>query len=579
MYILGITGNLHDSAVTLIRDGEVVFAIEEERLTRQKHTFLSNFPYKALPVALRHEGITIEDVEAVTFFWDSFRNFGSSVTLGLRFLKRPSADLVSHYVIRVVLASIMRLVPQKELLDTFPFHRAPRITFVEHHLAHLGSGFLISGFDEAAVCVIDGMSELYSTSLYHCRDRSIRTIGRIPFPNTLGTLYQAVTQHLGFRPVGDEYKVMGLSAFGSPHRPFKEFFEKLVILRSDGTFAVDTDYTNFHLTFGMYKALLGEKAWEHLGPPRRPDEEIEARHRDIAYALQVRLEETLTHVLRHLGRESRCRSLVLTGGVALNCVANGKVLGETDFREIYVPPAPHDSGASMGSALYHYYYGLGGRHRHELGNAFLGPGYTDEEILDALKKTGLTYRRLDDPAEEGAALLADGKIIGWFQGRMEFGPRALGNRSILADPRDPHMVARINDTVKFREPFRPFAPSVLEGHVSEYFDPPQDSPFMSKVSPIRTEKRGEVPAVTHVDGTGRLQTVAESQAPLYHRLIDAFRRRTGIPMILNTSFNVKDEPIVCTPSEAIRCFSSTGMDGLILGNCLLEKETCLAPRS
>jgi len=569
--VLGISGNLHDSAVALVEDGRVLFAIEEERLSRQKYASLNNFPVRAIRYTLDRAGLNPEDLDEFAFFWNGAKHLAPALTMGLGYLRRPRVDLFYHYVFRVALAGIMRLTPGKQLASLFPDRRLPPVRFVEHHLAHLGGSFLLSGFDESAVCVIDGMGELHSTSLYRCEDRRIETIRRIRFPHTLGTVYQAVTEHLGFRPVGDEYKVMGLAAYGGPHAPYEAFFKKLIVPEDEGGFRVDTDQVNFHLTFGMYKPLLSEVGREALGPPRRPGEPIEDRHRSIAWHLQKRFEEILFHILRRLRREAGSPRLVLTGGVALNCAANGKIRSETGFDEVFVPPAPNDAGAAMGAALYRTFYSGGREMPGLLHSALLGPAFTGEEVRSAIERAGLRYRAVDRPAEEGAALLAGGKIIGWFQGRMEFGPRALGARSILADPRAKDMADRVNRAVKDRETFRPFAPAVIEERAGEIFEDPDASPFMSFAGRLRPGAGERLPAVTHVDGTGRLQSVSKEVGGPFYSLIEEFDRRAGVPVVLNTSFNVRDEPIVCTPVEAIRCFCGTGLDALLIGRYLLEK--------
>ena len=571
MLVLGISGNLHDSAVALVEDGRILFAIEEERLSRQKYASLNSFPVRAIRYTLDRAGLSPEDLDEFAFFWNGAKHLAPTFAQGLGYLRRPSRDLFYHYVFRVALAGIMRLTPGKQLASLFPDRRLPPVRFVEHHLAHLGGSFPLSGFDEAAVCVVDGMGELYSTSLYRCEGRRIETVRRIRFPHSLGTVYQAVTEHLGFRPVGDEYKVMGLAAYGGHHAPYEAFFEKLIVLDDEGGFRVDTDLVNFHLTFGMYKPLLSARGQEALGSPRRPGEPIDYQHRSIAWHLQKRLEDALFHVLRRLRLDTGSPRLVLAGGVALNCAANGKIRSETGFEEVFVPPAPSDAGAALGAALYRTFYPGGRVMPAPLRSALLGPSYSDEEVRSAVERARLRFRVVDQPAEYGAELLAGGKIIGWFQGRMEFGPRALGARSILADPRPPDMAERVNRAVKNRETFRPFAPAVLGDRAAEIFEDPDDSPFMSFAGRLRPESGERLPAVTHADGTGRLQTVSRETGGPFYSLIEAFHRRTGVPAILNTSFNVRDEPIVCTPVEAIRCFCGTGLDALLIGSYLLEK--------
>jgi carbamoyltransferase len=446
----------------------------------------------------------------------------------------------------------------------------PAIRRVRHHLAHLASTFLYSTFDEAAVAVIDAAGELDCTTTYRCAGRTIRRLSAMTLPtNSLGSIYMMATRQLGYRLIGDEYKVMGLAPFGEPDPVFRQFFEELVVLEDDGRYRVNRRLAGAVARNGCQfpDAVARRLGGQHTGGP----EEFTDAHKSFARELQRRIEEAILHVVRHLRKTSGCRHLCLAGGVALNSVANGKLKAESGFADIFVPPAPHDAGTSLGAAAYLHYYEDGLARPEPLKHAYLGQSFGDDAIEAEIRRCRLAACRLSDPAREAARRLVQGQVIGWFQGASEFGPRALGNRSILADPRTPQMKDKVNSRIKEREAYRPFAPSVLEEAAEKYFPGIGESPYMLFVVSVSDKARAEIPAVVHVDGTARPQTVSARVNPLYHRLISYFAEATGVPAVLNTSFNVAGEPIVNTPAEAIRCFFGSGLDALFMGPFLLEK--------
>jgi carbamoyltransferase len=447
--------------------------------------------------------------------------------------------------------------------------KLPPIANVRHHRAHLAASFLGSDAEEAAVAVIDAAGELECTSLWHCAGRSVRKIASMDLPaDSLGSVYMLSTRHLGYEMLGDEYKVMGLSAYGHHNRRYREFFTRLIRLEERGRYRVDP-------------ALIGrvfDNGWKYptgtvslLGPERSPASAINQEHADFAFELQRRIEEAVLHVVRHLKRVTKARHLCLSGGVALNCVANGRILAESGFETVFVPPAPHDSGTSLGAALHHHYYDLGGERPAPLSRAYLGPSFSDADIERELRRVKTRFLRLENAPQSAARAIAQGYVIGWFQGATEFGPRALGNRSILADPRQADMKDVVNRLIKERENYRPFAPAILEQEAPCYFERIRRSPWMLFVDSVRPERRSAIPAVVHANGTARPQTVSIADNQPFHALISHFRELTGIPLVLNTSFNVGGEPIVNTPTEAVRCFHGSGLDVLIMGSFWLSK--------
>ena len=560
MYILGISCFYHDSAAALLRDGEVVFAAAEERYTRKKHCI--DFPLKAIEAALAHEGISIGDVDAVAFYEKPFLKFD-------RLLFSCIATFPRGFPI------FRRFIPLwlKQKLRTPTIFRKELgyrkdVYYVEHHLSHAASCFLLSPFEKAAILTVDGTGEWTTAAIGHGEGTAIRLEHEIRFPHSLGLLYSAITMHLGFQVNNCEGKIMGLASYGKPS--LREAFEKLITIRPDGSFWLNMDYFGY-----LHKPTMTHRRIETLlGPPRRPGEELTQHHKDVAATLQDVTEEALIKMARHIHERTGLKKLCLAGGVALNCVANGRVLRETPFDEMFIQPAAGDDGAACGAAAYLYHTLMGHPRTRPLADAYLGDAFSNDAVRQVLDEKGVAYRRMgrDELLGFAAEQVAADKIVGWFQGRMEFGPRALGNRTILANPRNPEMKDILNHRVKHREPFRPFAPSALLDRTPEYFDIAVPSPFMLLVAPVHPDKRDELPAITHVDGSARLQTVAREENPLYYDLIAAFAERTGTPVVLNTSFNVRGEPIVRTPADAYACFATTGMDYLVMGDCVVGKE-------
>jgi carbamoyltransferase len=585
--ILGISAYYHDSAACLVRDGEIVAAAQEERFTRKKHD--AGFPHHAVAYVLREGGVRAADLDAVGFYDKPLLKF---------------ARLIENYlgVAPKGLRSFLNAMPVwvTEKLYTRDLIRQAlggyegRILFAEHHESHAASAFYPSPFAAAAVLTMDGVGE-YATSSYGVgRGKDLDLLAELHYPHSLGLLYSAFTYYTGFKVNSGEYKVMGLAPYGTP-RHVELIFDKLVQLKADGSFKLAMDYFDYAqgrtMTNGAFDRLFG-------GPPRQPEARLTQREMDLAASIQVVTEEIVLRMARHVHRETGMENLCLAGGVALNCVANGRLLREGPFKRLWIQPAAGDAGGAVGVALVieHKVYGTARRQRSEgdgMKGSYLGPAFSDEEIARFLGASGAVGEQLAPAAliERTARLLADEKVIGWLQGRMEFGPRALGNRSILGDPRSTRMQAVMNLKIKFRESFRPFAPSVLREHLNEWFELDVDSPYMLLVAPVRgghriamtaeqerlfgIEKlnvpRSTIPAVTHVDYSARIQTVHAETNPVYHALLSRFHALTGCPVLVNTSFNVRGEPIVCTPLDAYLCFMRTEMDTLVLGSFLLEK--------
>jgi carbamoyltransferase len=564
MKILGVAGLGHDPSVGLLADGRIRMAVESEKVTRHKHE-ISICPTETIRFVLKNTGTSLSDVDYLTTNW---RAGPLANWLYLKLTWRYLCRWCSPYnwvPTLLFLAGTHKPIGFQRLQE----ERLPPIVEVRHHLAHLGSCYTLSPYEEAAVAIIDGCGELECTSLYHCHGRKVRKLYSMDLPvDSLGHLYGMATIHLGYFMFGDEYKVMGLAAHGERNPRLAAFFEELIRLMPEGRYRVDRRLSGNY----MYQNyIFPGHVRSIIGPPRRPDEDLTDFHRDFAYALQRRLEEAVVHVIRHLKQATGSRYLCLAGGVALNSVANGKVLEQVPFDEIFVQPASHDGGTSLGSAAYFHYHVLKQDRPGPFTSASLGPSYSDESIRAELLRVACPHRRLEDPAAAAAELLAAGKVIGWFQGAAEFGPRALGNRSILADPRDAAMKDRLNRCVKEREGYRPFAPAILDEEMGRYFEHVRCSPYMLMVGRVRPERQAEIPAVVHVDGTARPQSVDARTNPLFHRLIEEFRRRTGVPVVVNTSFNVAGEPIVLRPVDAIRCFFGCNLDALVIGSFLVEK--------
>ncbi len=566
MLVLGFS-NMRDAAAALVQGGRIVAAAEEERFVRIKH--VTALPLHAIRYCLREAGVRLDEVDAIAVPWKYW-------VLGRRAVLALGAMLRSPQLFRVKGRRSLERLGQEwaELAflrsrlgrDFGAVHRRP--VFLDHHLCHAASAFLVSPFERAAILVVDGASEAHTALLAVGEGRDIRVLKRIPLPHSLGQFYAAVTSFLGFRPDSDEYIVMGLAAYGEP--TFASALRTHVLpLRPDGEFRLNTELLDFHLA---RVRIFSPELIRLLGPNRQPGDEITQRHRDIAASAQRVLEDTLLHLARSLHARTRAESLCLAGGVAYNCVANSRLLREAGFRRIYVQPAAGDSGAALGAALWWASRCGGMPDREVLRSAYLGPAFDEQECRRALDRAGLVAAAL--PEEElcarAAEELARGRLVFWFQGRMEWGPRALGNRSLLADPRREDMRELINARVKLREWFRPFAPSVLEERAGDYFDPPSPSPFMLFTARVLPAAKGLIPAVTHVDGTARVHTVDRESNPRFRKLLEAFERRTGVPVLLNTSFNV-NEPIVCTPDDAVHCFLRTDVDWLVLGDLLVGR--------
>jgi len=574
VYILGINAYHGGASACLIRDGELVAAVEEERFRRIK--YWAGFPKLAIAYCLEVAGITPYELDHVGISRDPSANLLKKVVFALR--RRPSAAMIRA---RLANAAQVRR-PDTALCEAFgldPKRLRAEFHNIEHHRAHMASAFLVSPFQRAAVLSVDGMGDFVSTMWGVGREGQLEVHGEINFPHSLGFVYTAASQWLGFPKYGDEGKVMGLAPYGRPVH--LDAFRKIVRVQRDGTFDLDLDYFVHHaagasMTFDEGSPEIGtmysEKFVEVFGPPRQPGEPLTETHQDVAASLQAMLEEAEFALVRRLQRDTGETALCLAGGVALNSAFNGKVLPNTPFTDIYIQPAANDAGTALGVCYYIHHQLLGQPRHYVMTAAYTGPAYDADEIGRALDRRGLASERLDEVevARRTARLVADGDVVGWFQGRMEWGPRALGNRSIIADPRRADMKDILNARIKHREPFRPFAPSVTLEAVGDYFDQVYPDPFMVKVYNVLPDKRAVIPAVTHVDGTGRLQTVDRDTNPRYWRLIKEFEQITDVPVVLNTSFN-ENEPIVCTPDEAIECFLRTRMDVLVLGDHVIHK--------
>ncbi len=571
MYILGLSSFSHESSCALIRDGRIVCLMEEERFSREKHT--AKFPEQAVRAALRQAGISIGDVEAVTFFWVPVRELAGNLRHILTFFPQ-TLNLLTAPSGGEDLTALKRLWKMqtvgRELARRVGRPQDGKVHFVEHHLCHAASAFFISPFEEAAILTVDGRGESATTLMARGRGNKIEKLFEVKVPHSLGHLYAAVTAYLGFRPFFDEWKVMGMSAYGQKTRA--EEFEQLIRLKDGGGFELDLDFFRFH-THGQ-KSWFSPRFVEVFGPPRAYREEYRQEHFDIALGLQLLVEKAGVHLAKNLHERTGLNNLCMTGGVALNCLMNKRIVEETGFQDFFFQPIANDAGTSLGSALYYYHHVLDKPRREVFQSVYLGSEFDSAEIESALKAKGVAYRKSENIARDAAQHIANGEIVGWFQGRMEAGPRALGNRSITVDPRDAAMKDRLNDRVKRREYFRPFAPSVLAEKAEEYFDIPkgQDSPYMILIGDVREDKKDVIPAVTHHDGTARVHTVRQDVNPRYWELIHEFGVLTGVPVIINTSFN-ENEPIVCTPEHAVDCFLRTEFDVLAIGDFLAEKNS------
>src|SRR5678809_1817607 len=577
MYILGINAYHGDAAAAIVCDGRLIAAAEEERFNRFKHS--AGFPEQAIRYCLREAGIGVEDLDHVGITRDPSAHLHKKIlfaaTRVATLARSQIKDRLSNAAkVRDLKDELARLfgVPKKNL-------RA-RVHNSEHHRAHLASCFFVSPFDRAALLSIDGFGDFISTMWGVGEERSIRVLGQVEYPHSMGIVYTATTQFLGFPHYGDEGKVMGLAPYGTPR--FMSEFRDILRTEEGGRFQLNLNYFRHHaegveMTWDKGSPVIGriftDEFAHAFGPARRPGDEITDRERDIAASLQLRLEEIGFHILNHLHDMTGATDLGLAGGVAYNSVMNGKILLNTPFKRLFIQPAAGDSGTALG-VCYQIYNGILKLSRGDvMEGAYTGPQFSNTEIRKALESSNVGFEEYSDEevTKRAARDIADGLVVGWFQGRMEFGPRALGNRSIVVDPRRKEMKDILNDRIKKREPFRPFAPSILEERVGDYFEQTHPAPTMLMVYQVRAERRAEIPAVTHVDGSGRLQTVSREVNARYYRLISDFNELTGIPVILNTSFN-ENEPIVCTPQEAIDCFRKTKMDVLYLGNFAVRRK-------
>ena len=588
MNILGISAFYHDSAGALVRDGEIVAAAQEERFTRKKHDF--NFPTQAIEYCLKQGGITPSQIDFVAFYDKPFLKFERILETYLMYAPKG----IKSFIMAMPLWIKDKLWMKSMIHDSLEGFDG-KILFTEHHESHAASAFFPSPYQRSAFLTMDGVGE-WATTSYGIGDGNRITIhGELNFPHSLGLLYSAFTYFTGFKVNSAEYKVMGLAPYGEP-KYVKQIYDHLLDLKEDGSFKMNMDFFDYcaglKMTNGKFADLFG-------GPPRKPETKLGPREMDLARSVQDVTEEIMLRMSRHVQKETGEKNLVLAGGVALNCVGNGKILREGPFENIWIQPAAGDAGGALGAALFTWYSYLGNQRtprpdRDSQNGSYLGPVYTDAELEHYFRMNEIVYQRVSpaDLADTVAELIAQENVIGWFQGRMEFGPRALGARSIIGDARSTKMQSVMNLKIKYRESFRPFAPSVLREKVSDYFEMDVDSPYMLLVAPVvenrrlkMTEEqeklfgidklnvpRSDVPAITHVDYSARIQTVTREDHPLYYDLINAFYKKTGCPIIINTSFNVRGEPIVCRPEEAYRCLMRTQMDYLVIGNFVVAKN-------
>ena len=569
MRILGLLSQFCISSAILLKNGAIVAGAAEERFNREKMS--RKFPHTAIDYCLREDGIKIDDVDYIAVGWNpgvhirSYnRRFSETFRWHAEFLYNIPNSILRH--------RDDKRIPWVEQIFKHPKGET-KIIYVNHHLAHAANGFYLSPFKEAAILTADGRGEDETAFFGTGKNNKITEIKTMVHPQSLGNFYTTVTQFLGFEPDSDEWKVMALASYGNRNNAYYKKFKKILKLLPDGTFELDLTYFDYYLHDKL--SYYSPKFLKLFGTARKADSALQKRHYEIAAALQQITEETLSHMLHWLYKKTKQKKLVVSGGVFMNSVFNGKITELTPFTNVFISSCPDDSGIAVGAAAYVHHDILGLPRMKPQEHNYWGPEYSDEEIKDAIKKYKLTATQVANIEKHTASLLSDGKIVGWFQGKMEFGQRALGNRSILADPRREEMKDLVNRSVKYREGFRPFAPSVLEEKVADYFacSPKNRVPFMERVYRIHPEKRSIIPAVTHVDGTGRLQTVSKKYNPRYHTLISEFEKLTGVPVVLNTSFNLKGEPIVMTPTDAIRTFMSSGLDALVMDSYVLTKDT------
>ncbi|OGV37090.1 MAG: hypothetical protein A2X48_04570 [Lentisphaerae bacterium GWF2_49_21] len=567
-YTLGIGGFSHDSSAALLEDGKLAAAVQEERLSRIKHE--GGFPYKSINYCLDSAGIKLDDVSAVAFYakksnWDKVLfTLAKDSVLNPIYSISHIRNVAVGFGRRLYMSAQFRAEYERFLvktkLDRSKFH------FYDHHSCHAASAFLCSKYDNAIILCIDSVGDGKTTSGWIGRGNSIIPVDlKIRYPHSIAKIYAKITEFLGFHSLGDEYKVMGLAAYGKPSRI--EELRKLVRFLPNGEIKLDMNYFTYHDGYGF-----SSKFYDVFGLPRGNNTPVDGNYADIAASIQALFEEVVMHHALYLKKSTGIRNLCLCGGTALNSKCNGKLVLTGEFDNIFIPPAASDLGTSIGAALLHWNQKLNKPRSFVLETDALGPRYDDPFIKSELEKYNLKYVETEDPSIAAAKLISKGRIIGWFQGRMEFGPRALGYRSILADTRKAEIKNKINSTIKFREEFRPFAPSILRECVKDYFEKDINCPFMTFTLMIKPDRQSEIQGVCHVDGSGRLQSVAENENPAYYRLIKEFHKITGVPVVLNTSFNLAGEPIVCSPYDAIRTFFTSGMNDLIIGKYILSKD-------
>ena len=595
MYILGISAFYHDSAACIIKNGEIIAAAQEERFTRKKHDF--DFPKNAVSFCINEAGILPEQLECIVFYEKPFLKFERLLETYLAFAPKGFKSFTQAIPLWAKEKLFQKSILENELTNTLGDQKkwSDIILFSEHHLSHAASAFYPSPYEEAAILTLDGVGEWTTTSLAMGKGKDISILKEIHFPHSLGLLYSAFTYYTGFKVNSGEYKVMGLAPYGKPIYE-KIIKENLIDVAEDGSFRLNMDYFEFATGLKMTNDKF-DKLFN--GPPRKSETEITQKEMDLAASIQKITEEIVLKMTRSIARETGQKNLCLAGGVALNCVANGKILANKYFQNLWIQPAAGDAGGALGAALaiWHMHYKnkrVVSKHRDAMKGSYLGPSFEDDVIESELKELGAKFQRLDSKEllEKVVEALVDEKAVGWMQGRMEFGPRALGSRSILADPRSTTMQKQLNLKVKYRESFRPFAPSILSEKVSEWFSFDTHSPYMLLVSKLKEEKRLEmneqeeklfgieklniprssVPAITHVDYSARLQTVHNDTNKIYHSLLSKFYEKTECPILVNTSFNIRGEPIVCSPKDAFQCFMGTELDVLVVGNYIAYKE-------
>lgn len=580
MYTLGINAYHGDSSACIFKDGELIAATEEERIRRVKHW--AGLPVEAVKFCLDEAGIRLEDVDVITVSRDPWAKFHHKIlhTLRNRTSLKSIKEKASH------IGGIRTI--KEDVAHALGYNGTPvraELKFIEHHRSHMASAFFISPFEESAILSVDGMGDFTSTMRGVGKNNKMSVIDSVSFPHSMGYFYTCFTQYLGFPNYGDEYKVMGLSPYGHPDEALVKKVWDVVRLKKDGLFELNLKYLSGvkngdwakidEKGTPVVKPLYSNYLIQQFGPARKKKEPLTDYHKNLAAAVQRVCEETIFHMAEDIYKKTGLKNLCITGGVAQNSVANGKVVANTSFEHLFVPPAGHDGGTSVGSALFFYHHEMDKPRGPYVHQAFTGSRFSNDEIETYLKGRNLSFQIKKYPDEQlfdiVSGALVDGCVVGWFQGRAEFGPRALGNRSIIVDPRRKDAKDLLNEKIKRRESFRPFAPSILKEYTAEYFEQMDDVPYMEKVFRIRCEKHDVIPAVTHVDGTGRLQTVEKIHAPRYHALIDSFRKKTGVPVLLNTSFN-ENEPIVNTPEHALECFLRTHMDMLVLENFVVSRR-------